>query len=158
MVLCKKWCFLRKGDVMTLSLGNHFRLFICVVFMGVLVGYVTTAERDVTDSVYIDVVKEGYMAGFSDVTVREAFNYSFNEPYWRYYEAKTGQHVVELSGGITHAGESGHAILQFIVNEEATEFEVGAMKLDDSIQKKEDKLAIVQTVYTDWYAKQVALQ
>ena len=85
--------------------------------MGVLVGYVYSAKRDVTDGVYIDAVKEGYMAKFPDVTVSTAFNYYFTEPYWRYYEAKTGEHVVELSGEITHSGESGHAILQFIVNE-----------------------------------------
>ncbi len=29
----------------------------------------------------------------------------FFEPYWRYYEAKTGEHVVELSGDITFQGK-----------------------------------------------------
>ncbi|MFJ7953410.1 hypothetical protein ACIQZG_18040 [Lysinibacillus sp. NPDC096418] len=141
-----------------MSLGNHIRVFICVVFMGVLVGYVYTAKRDVTDGVYIDAVKEGYVTEFSDVTVSTAFNYYFSEPYWRYYEAKTGEHVVELSGEITHSGESGHAVLQFIVNESATEFKVGAMKFNDVVQKKEDKFALVARVYEDWYAKQVARQ
>ena len=126
--------------------------------MGVLVGYVYTAKSDVTDGVYIDAVKDGYVTEYLDVTVSNAFNYYFTEPYWRYYEAKTGEHVVELSGEITHAGEKGYAILQFIVNESATEFKVGAMKFNDVIQEKEDKFALVAHVYEDWYAKKFARQ
>lgn len=60
-----------------MSLGNHIRVFLCVVFMGVLVGYVFNAKKDITDHEYIDTVKEGYLENFSDVTVRNAFNYAF---------------------------------------------------------------------------------
>jgi len=88
-----------------MSLGNHIRVFLCVVFMGVLVGYVYNAKKDITDHEYIDIVKEGYLENFSDVTVRNAFNYAFFEPYWRYYQAKTKEQVVELSGDITFQGE-----------------------------------------------------
>lgn len=143
---------------MTLTLGNHFRVFICVVFMGVLVGYVFTAKNDVTNSVYIDTVKGGYLANFSDVTVKEAFNYAFTEPYWRYYKAKTGQHVVELSGEVSHLGEKGHAILQFVVNEDATDFRLGAIKFNEEVQSVEQKWILVGTIYDTWETKQVAFQ
>ena len=47
-----------------MSLGNHIRVFLCVVFMGVLVGYVFNAKKDITDHEYIDTVKEGYLENF----------------------------------------------------------------------------------------------
>ncbi|MFJ7662578.1 hypothetical protein ACIQXW_09265 [Lysinibacillus sp. NPDC097162] len=141
-----------------MSLGNHFRVFVCVVFMGVLVGYVFNAKKDITDNVYIDTVKEGYLVDFADVKVRDAFNYAFTEPYWRYYKAKTGQHVVELSGDILFSDEKGHAILQFIVNEEATEFKLFAMKFNDVVLDSKQKGMLVGIVYETWEMKQLAYQ
>ncbi|MEK5332526.1 hypothetical protein [Lysinibacillus sp. FSL W8-0992] len=141
-----------------MSLGNHFRVFVCVVFMGVLVGYVFNAKKDITDNVYIDTVKEGYLVDFADVKVRDAFNYAFTEPYWRYYKAKTGQHVVELSGDILFSDEKGHAILQFIVNEEVTEFKLFAMKFNDVVLDSKQKGMLVGIVYETWEMKQLAYQ
>lgn len=143
---------------MTLSLANHFRVFICVVFMGVLVGYVYTEKKDVTDNVYIDTVKEGYLTGFSEVTVRDAFNHALTEPYWRYYEAKTGQHVVELSGRIYHLGEKGHTVIQFVVDEEATYFKLGAMKFNEVVQDAEQKWTHIGNVYDTWHASRLAYE
>ncbi|WP_245622802.1 hypothetical protein [Lysinibacillus contaminans] len=143
---------------MTLSLGNHFRVFMCVVFMGVLVGYVYTAKKDVTDNVYIDTVKGGHLTGFSEVTVRDAFNHALTEPYWRYYKAKTGQHVVELSGGISHSGEKGRAVIQFIVEGESTVFTLGAMKFNEVVQDVEQKWTLIGNVYDTWHARQLVYQ
>jgi hypothetical protein len=126
--------------------------------MGVLVGYVFNAKKDITDNVYIDTVKEGYLVDFADVKVRDAFNYAFTEPYWRYYKAKTGQHVVELSGDILFSDEKGHAILQFIVNEEANEFKLFAMKFNDVVLDSEQKGMLVGIVYETWEMKQLAYQ
>lgn len=143
---------------MTLSLGNHFRVFMCVVFMGVLVGYVFTATKDVTENVYIDTVKGGYLTGFSEVTVRDAFNHALVEPYWRYYKVKTGQHVVELSGRMLHSGEKGHAVVQFIVDEDATYFKLGAMKFNEIVQDVEQKWTFVENVYNIWHMNRLAYE
>jgi len=113
--------------------------------MGVLVGYVFNAKKDITDNEYIEVVKEGYLSNFSDVTVRNAFNYAFFEPYWRYYKAKTGEHVVELSGDITFQGKKGHAILQFVVDEQNMAFSAHAMKFNDAV------LSVEQKKQLDWH-------
>ncbi|WP_312506530.1 hypothetical protein [Lysinibacillus sp.] len=141
-----------------MSLGNHLRVFLCVVFMGVLVGYVFNAKKDITDHDYIDLVKEGYLENFSDVTVRNAFNYAFFEPYWRYYQAKTGEHVVELSGDITFQDEKGHAILQFVVNEETQQFSLQAMKFNDVVFNQQQKQKLVSLVYRTWENKQLAYE
>ena len=141
-----------------MSLGNHIRVFLCVVFMGVLVGYVFNAKKDITDHDYIDLIKEGYLENFSDVTVRNAFNYAFFEPYWRYYQAKTGEHVVELSGDITFQDEKGHAILQFVVNEETQQFSLQAMKFNDVVFNQQQKQKLVSLVYRTWENKQLAYE
>ncbi len=141
-----------------MSLGNHIRVFLCVVFMGVLVGYVFNAKKDITDHDYIDLVKEGYLENFSDVTVRNAFNYAFFEPYWRYYQAKTGEHVVELSGDITFQDEKGHAILQFVVTEETQQFSLQAMKFNDVVFNQQQKQKLVSLVYRTWENKQLAYE
>lgn len=141
-----------------MSLGNHIRVFLCVVFMGVLVGYVFNAKKDITDHDYIDLVKDGYLENFSDVTVRNAFNYAFFEPYWRYYQAKTGEHVVELSGDITFQDKKGHAILQFVVNEETQHFSLQAMKFNDVVFNQQEKQKLVGMVYRTWEMKQLAYE
>jgi len=126
--------------------------------MGVLVGYVFNAKKDITDNEYIEVVKEGYLSNFSDVTVRNAFNYAFFEPYWRYYEAKTGEHVVELSGDITFQGKKGHAILQFVVDEQNLAFSAHAMMFNDAVLGVEQKNNLIGMVYKTWQMKQFAYQ
>ncbi|WP_053483901.1 hypothetical protein [Lysinibacillus sp. FJAT-14745] len=141
-----------------MSLGNHIRVFICVVFMGLLVGYVYNAKKDITDNEYIDTVKEGYLENFSEVSVRNAFNYAFFEPYWRYYQAKTGEHVVELSGDITFEGEKGHAILQFVVDEQTKQFTVYAMKFNDVVLKPEQKRLLIGMVYETWHTNRLAYE
>lgn len=141
-----------------MSLGNHIRVFFCVVFMGVLVGYVFNAKKDITDHEYIDTVKEGYLENFSDVTVRNAFNYAFYEPYWRYYEAKTGEQVVELSGDITFQDEKGHAILQFVVNEQTQQFSLEAMKFKEVVLNQQQQQKLVGMVYHTWEKKQLAYE
>ncbi|WP_141903696.1 hypothetical protein [Lysinibacillus sp. Y5S-8] len=141
-----------------MSLGNHLRVFLCVVFMGVLVGYVFNAKKDITDHDYIDTVKEGYLENFSDVTVRNAFNYAFFEPYWRYYQAKTGEQVVELSGDITFQGVKGHAILQFVVNEQTQQFSLQAMKFKDVVLNQQQQQKLVGMVYQTWEKKQLAYE
>lgn len=150
--------FCYKGDVSHMSLGNHIRVFLCVVFMGVLVGYVFNAQKDITNHAYIDMVKEGYLENFSDVTVRNAFNYAFFEPYWRYYEAKTGEHVVELSGDITFQGEKGHAILQFVVNDQTKQFSLQGLKFNDTVLSVAQKQRLVGLVYQTWEMKQLAYE
>ncbi|AMO33181.1 hypothetical protein ACE1MS_13545 [Lysinibacillus sp. fkY74-1] len=141
-----------------MSLANHIRVFLCVVFMGMLVGYVFNAKKDITDHEYIDIVKEGYLENFSDVTVRNAFNYAFFEPYWRYYQAKTGEQVIELSGEITFQGEKGHAILQFVVDEQTKQFSLRAMKFNENVLNAEQKQKLVGMVYQTWEMKQLAYE
>ncbi|MFJ7697824.1 hypothetical protein [Lysinibacillus fusiformis] len=141
-----------------MSLANHIRVFLCVVFMGMLVGYVFNAKKDITDHEYIDIVKEGYLENFSDVTVRNAFNYAFFEPYWRYYQAKTGEQVVELSGDITFQDEKGHAVLQFVVDEQTKQFSLRAMKFNENVLNAEQKLKLVGMVYQTWEMKQLAYE
>lgn len=126
--------------------------------MGMLVGYVFNAKKDITDHEYIDIVKEGYLENFSDVTVRNAFNYAFFEPYWRYYQAKTGEQVVELSGDITFQDEKGHAILQFVVDEQAKQFSLRAMKFNENVLNAEQKQKLVGMVYQTWEMKQLAYE
>jgi hypothetical protein len=126
--------------------------------MGMLVGYVFNAKKDITDHEYIDIVKEGYLENFSDVTVRNAFNYAFFEPYWRYYQAKTGEQVVELSGDITFQDEKGHAILQFVVDEQTTQFSLRAMKFNENVLNAEQKQKLVGMVYQTWEMKQLAYE
>ncbi|MFJ6266028.1 hypothetical protein [Lysinibacillus xylanilyticus] len=141
-----------------MSLGNHVRVFICVVFMGLLVGFVYNAKKDITDNEYIETVKEGYLGNFSEVSVRNAFNYAFFEPYWRYYQAKTGEHVVELSGDITFEGKRGHAILQFVVDEQTKKFTAYAMKFNDVVLSPVQNRLLIGIVYETWHSKRLAYE
>lgn len=134
-----------------MSFTNHVRVFICVVFMGILCGYVLTANNDVTDNTYIRAVKDGKLVEYSDVVIKDAFNQYFKHAYWRYYEAKTGEHVVELSGEAIFKGEAGNTILQFVLNEPSSQIRIAGLKFNGIVQDKTDKWQLIDDVYAKWH-------
>lgn len=134
-----------------MSFANHVRVFICVVLMGLLCGYVLNAENDVTDNAYIHAVKDGKLNEYREVVIKDAFNIYFGNAYWRYYEAKTGEHVVELSGRASYKGEKGDTILQFVINDAATEIRNAGLKFNGIVQDKNDKWQLIENVYANWH-------
>lgn len=143
-----------------MSFGQHIRVFICVVIMGVIVGFVMNGQDADTDHRYIDVVKAGTLQDYDITTIEQAFSSYFTETTWHYYEARSGEHVVELSGNARYNEIDGEAFLQFVFDEhdDDGQFNVGALKFNDIVQQPEEKWQWIELVYENWENQQVALE
>jgi hypothetical protein len=80
-------------------------------------------------------VKNGTLDGYPDMTVGEAFEQFFGNPQWEYFEADTGESVVEFTGDCVYQEVDVEANLQFILHEDDT-FEVGALSFNDVLQSE----------------------
>lgn len=143
-----------------MSFGQHIRVFICVVIMGVIVGFVMNGQDADTDHRYIDVVKAGTLQDYDITTIEQAFSSYFTETTWHYYKARSGEHVVELSGNARYNEIDGEAFLQFVFDEhdDDGQFNVGALKFNDIVQQPEEKWQWIELVYENWENQQVALE
>ena len=143
-----------------MSIGQHIRVFICVVIMGVIVGFVMNGQDTDTDHRYIDIVKAGTLQNYDETTIDQAFSSYFTAETWHYYEARSGEHVVELFGNARYNDIDGEAFLQFVFDEhdDDGQFSLGALKFNGIVQQPEEKWDWIELVYTNWENQQVALE
>ena len=123
-----------------MSLGQHLRVFACVVVMGLLIGFVINGTETETDSAYIEYIQSQSWPYKLEETVVEVFQDKFDQVYWEYYQARSGQHVVQMTGSL----EGRQTMLQFIVQEDLLGYEIGALKLNDVVLSKQQKWLYVQ--------------
>lgn len=62
--------------------------------------------------------------------------------YWAYFTTRTGQHVVQFTG----TNEEQQDIYQFVVEEDYSDFEIGAVKQNDILLPPEEKWSYVKTL------------
>ena len=101
------------------------------------------------DNSYVLSVKGGYPYAYPDQTFGEAFEQFFAAPTWTYFKAESGEHVVEFTGFMTYHDVEVKARMQFIVDDESDEFEVGALSFNDVPQAELIKAAVLAKVFED---------
>lgn len=127
-------------EVICLTLGQHIRVFACVVVMGCIVGYVLNASDIETDSPYIDYIKAAQLPFTEDQYIGDVFHAYFEMTHWEYFTARKGQHVVQFTG--THGEQQ--LVFQFIIAKDRTSFELGAIKYNGLVLTTEEKWAYVK--------------
>lgn len=123
-----------------MSIGQHIRVFLCVVFMGALVGYVINGTEIETDSKYIDYIRAQPWPYQAELTIAQLLESQFEETYWEYYTARSGEHVVQLTAHVDEIP----TILQFIVQQDLASYQFGAIRLNEITLSKEKKWRYVQ--------------
>jgi hypothetical protein len=93
----------------------------------------------------VDFVKEGTLDGYPDVTVGEAFEQFFGNPHWEFFEAETGESVIEFTGDCTYQEVDVEANLQFILHDDT--FEVGALSFNEVPQTELITNALLKKVF-----------
>lgn len=83
---------------------------------------------------YVDIVKNGHLSEYPDVTVGEAVDGFFKNPKWESGESESGIKFVNVKGGIEVMGQPAEAALQFVVDDEDGTFEVYALDINDEGQ------------------------
>ena len=125
-------------EVIYLTLGQHIRVFACVVVMGCIVGFVLTSSKIETESPYIDYIQAQSLPDTSQ-QIGDVFHYYFELTYWEYFTARKGEHVVQFTG----TRDNQQLIVQFIVQNDRSGFELGAMKQNNIILSPEAKRAYI---------------
>ena len=101
------------------------------------------------DNVYIEMVKNGYNTAYPEKTYGEAFEAFFSNPTWKYFEAETGETVVEFTGGCMYLDAEVKARLQFILDIEAGSFEVGALSFNDVPQMELITAGLLSSIFEE---------
>lgn len=84
----------------------------------------------------ISRVKTGTPVMIPDITYEEAYEYFFENPQWRGFDADDGSEVVEFSGECTYNDEDATVYIQFVIDDEESfsiyyaELTVGDEKID----------------------------
>ena len=98
-------------------------------------------------------VKNGYPNAIPDITYGEAFESFFGNPTWKYFEADTGEQVVEFTGYCTYQDAEVKARLQFILSEDGKSFETGALSFNDVPQSTFIANAMVYKAFEEYASK-----
>ncbi|PLR95870.1 hypothetical protein [Bacillus sp. T33-2] len=99
------------------------------------------------DNEFVLSVKEGSLSSHPDVKIKDAFANFFSSSTWKYFQAETGERVVEFTGYCTYMEKKVKAKLQFIVEEGKESFEIGALEFNDVPQNDLTKAALIQAIY-----------
>ena len=98
-------------------------------------------------------VKNGYPNAIPDITYGKAFESFFGNPTWKYFEADTGEQVVEFTGYCTYQDAKVKARLQFILSEDGESFETGALSFNDVPQSTMIANAMVYKAFEEYASK-----
>ncbi|MBE4907866.1 hypothetical protein IMZ08_07340 [Bacillus luteolus] len=101
------------------------------------------------DNEFLLSVKGGQLNSYPDIIIEEAFNSFFSSPTWKYFEAETGEHVVEFTGYCFYMEKKVKAKLQFLVVEGVDSFEIGALEFNDVPQNELTKIELIKAIYED---------
>lgn len=119
---------------------NRYKKWIIVGIIVVAV-YMIFIKKDK----YIEAVKEGYMVGYENVEIGDAFDKFFINEKWDSYKLKNGKHVVEFSGTRSENKEI-KAIIKFVVDADAEEFEISNVWINGEKQDSFTSLIVVQCI------------
>ncbi len=116
------------------------RNILWIVPIGILAvfWYFYGPQKDITDNEYITYVKN-YSYENSAKTLESAFASACENPYWVYFETQKGQDVVEFEGDCTVNNEVAKVNVQFLVDNDITSVQSGAMLVDNKMQEEADR-------------------
>ncbi|MBR6643991.1 MAG: hypothetical protein IKL28_10090 [Lachnospiraceae bacterium] len=97
----------------------------------------------------IQFVKEGTNSAYPGTTYGEAFDDFFSSPRWSYFEADTGEDVVEFTGGCYYNDVKVDALMQFTLDKSAGTFEVTYLSFNDVAQNKLMIAALLEKVFEE---------
>lgn len=99
---------------------------------------------------HVQGVKNGYPLAYPNITYGQAFDNFFSDPAWEYFEAESGEDVVEFTGGCVYQDTEVDARLQFIISEDGSTFEQGALSFNDVPQSDIITSALICRAFEDY--------
>ncbi len=119
---------------------------VSAVILLVVIGVYVTSSGGASDK-YIQVVKEGTLDGYPQMTVGEAFDSFLADPEWESGISDADERFVNVKGGITYYDEDAEILVQFIVDEENNLFQYNACEINGVPQNNLVFWNLLETIY-----------
>ena len=100
-----------------------------------------------SDDKYIQMVKNGTLESYPQMTVGEAFDGYLNNPKWESGLSEDRQRFVNVKGGILYYEKDAEIVVQFFVNEKDDTFWYNACEVNGLPQNNADVLELFETIY-----------
>lgn len=120
-------------------------LIVGVVLVVVVVYYALSSGG--TDDKYIQIVKNGTLDAYPQMTVGEAFDGYLDNPKWESGLSEDKQRFVNVKGGILYAEKEAEIAVQFFVNEKDDTFQYNACEINGLPQTNIVVLGLFENIY-----------
>nr|WP_215701884.1 YARHG domain-containing protein [Clostridium sp. MCC344] len=130
---------------------------LCLVLAGCSAA--TSASKEVVDQVanvvqaedkHVLMVKNGHPQSYPNCPYGKVFDEFFGSPTWTYFNADSGEDVVEFTGYCTYRDAEVKARLQFILNEEEGTFQSGALSFNDVPQIELVTVSMIEKAFQSY--------
>lgn len=98
---------------------------------------------------YVKMVKNATHSEYG-ITYGKAFDSFFSDPEWSYFEASTGEKVVEFEGGFSYSGSPATAKIQFVLDISAGTFSAHFLSINGEAQNKLMLAAMIKKVFESY--------
>lgn len=121
----------KKIVILAMALVGAFSLVGCTTEQAANTAIDLVNSASTHDSAEVLSVKNGYLTDYSStVTVGRAFDEFLSNPIWQYFDADTGEKVVQVNGTCTYNDKSVEVKVQFILNDDDT-FKIHVLAIND---------------------------
>lgn len=132
-----------------MKLGKRTILWIVpIIILGIFV-YFYGPKKEITNNEYIQYIQQVSLVENSNIRVDQAFESFCKEAKWVFFETQKGQHVVEFKGECPVNNEVNPVNLQFIVEEDRSSYEIGALLLNHVQQTTEERTKYIEQIYNN---------
>ena len=135
------------GAKRPLGLSKIIELVSAVIVL-VLAVMVTLSSGGRGDK-YVQLVRDGTLEAYPQMTVGEAFNGFLSNPKWESVRSDDEVRFVNVSGGIIYDDEEAEIVVQFIVDEENESFQYYACEINNIPQNNLVVWGLFETIYGD---------
>ena len=129
------------------GLSKILELVSAVILLVIVV--VFTLSSGGTGDKYVQLVRDGTLAAYPQMTVGEAFNGFLSNPKWESIRSDDEVRFVNVSGGIIYDEEEAEIVVQFIVDEENESFQYYACEINNIPQNNLVVWGLFETIYGD---------
>ena len=100
-------------------------------------------------SPYVTLIKEARNSTYG-ITYGKAFDSFFSNPKWEYFQATTGEDVVEFTGGFLYSGSPATAKIQFVLDLKGGSFTASYLSINGQAQNWLMRVIMIQKVFESY--------
>lgn len=124
-------------------------LWIVPILVIVTFWYFYGPQEEITDNEYITYVKQSTANAIEQLSFEDSFANYCEEGKWVYFKTQKNHNVVEFKGACPFENKANDVNLQFVVENDQTGYQVGALLINGEQQTEEKRDEFLNTVITN---------